>query len=65
MSDDPERSFSAAGNMVTKKRNRLRGDVIEASQCLRNWFGQEQGLFDNEDEIEKHMDVVDSEIIDK
>lgn len=37
MSSEPERIFSLAGLMVTKERNRLGSDTIQAVQCLRNW----------------------------
>lgn len=39
MSDDNERSFSAAKDMITDRRNRLNEDIIEASQCLKQWLG--------------------------
>lgn len=38
MSDDNERSFSAAKDMINDRRNRLCADIIEASQCLRSWL---------------------------
>jgi len=38
MSDEPERIFSLAGCMVTERRNRLKGDAIQAAQCLKNWY---------------------------
>jgi len=39
MSDELERIFSLAGCMVTDRRNRLKGDAIQAGQCLKNWYG--------------------------
>ena len=39
ISDDNERSFSAARNLITYRRNRLMGDLIEATQCLRQSYG--------------------------
>jgi hAT family C-terminal dimerisation region len=33
-----ERIFSSAKLLVTSSRNRLRPDIIEASECLRNWL---------------------------
>ncbi len=39
MSDDNERSFSAAKDMITDRRNRLNEDIIEACQCLKQWLG--------------------------
>ncbi len=38
MSDDNERSFSAAKDMITDRRNRLNKDIIEACQCLKQWL---------------------------
>lgn len=37
MSDEPERIFSLAGLLVTKRRNRLGCNIIEASECLGDW----------------------------
>ena len=34
---DNERLYSTAGDMVTKKRNRLAANTIGAVQCLRQW----------------------------
>ena len=30
-----ERAFSSAGITVSKRRNRLKGDIVEALQCLK------------------------------
>lgn len=37
MSDEPERIFSRLGLMITKRRNRLDQDVIQATTCLYSW----------------------------
>lgn len=37
MSDEPERLFSRLGHMVTKHRNHLKPQTIEATQCLQSW----------------------------
>ena len=34
MSSECERVFSSAGRLVTPLRNRLKEDIIEASECL-------------------------------
>jgi hypothetical protein len=39
MSDDNERSFSSGRDLITYRRNLLISDLIEASQCLRQWYG--------------------------
>lgn len=41
MSSECERVFSSAGRLVTPLRNRLKEDVIEASECLNAWYKQE------------------------
>ena len=54
MSDDPERSFSAARDMITYRRNQLSDDIIEACACLRSWYGppkKEDEMFDKEEAI--------------
>ena len=33
-----EESFSKAGNLITKKRNRLSQSTIQASMCLQSWL---------------------------
>jgi hypothetical protein len=30
-----ERAFSSAGITISKRRNRLKGDIVEALQCLK------------------------------
>jgi len=30
-----ERAFSAAGITITKRRNRLQGDIVEALECIK------------------------------
>jgi hypothetical protein len=37
MSADAERTFSSGGDMVTKKRNRLHADTVNACLCLKQW----------------------------
>jgi len=33
-----ERAFSAAGITISKRRNRLRGDIVEALQFLKSFY---------------------------
>ncbi|KAK5110036.1 hypothetical protein LTR85_001794 [Meristemomyces frigidus] len=79
MSDDNERSFSAGRDLITYRRNGLLSDIIEASQCLRQWLGKPERVrrpndvpmsdFDDEVEIEldyaasKHTDMAEEEPI--
>ena len=57
MSDDPERSFSAARDLITYRRSNLIEDVIQACACLRSWYSQleeDEKAFDNEETILAH-----------
>lgn len=50
-----ERAFSSGGITITKRRNRLKGDVVEALQCLkclirRDLLFRETLSFEPEDE---------------
>ena len=38
MSSDCERVFSQGKLLITGQRNRLKADIIEATQCLRMWL---------------------------
>ena len=38
MSAEPERVFSSAGKLITKERNRLNDDVVEADECQKHWL---------------------------
>jgi hypothetical protein len=42
MSSDCERVFSQCKLMITGQRNRLKPDIIEATQCLRMWLIMEK-----------------------
>jgi len=63
MSDDPERSFSSGRDLITYRRSRLKADIIEATQCLRQSYGPPkpsktakgtlQEAFDQEHEVEE------------
>jgi hypothetical protein len=41
MSAECERVFSSAKRMITDDRNRLREDIIEASEYLNIWYKQD------------------------
>ncbi|KAL6406437.1 hypothetical protein AUP68_09231 [Ilyonectria robusta] len=48
MSDECKHLFSSAKLLLTDCRLRLRMDIIEASECLRAWYGRpERKAFDN------------------
>jgi hypothetical protein len=38
MSAECERVFSSIKKMITPERNRLHKEIIEASECLKNWW---------------------------
>ena len=38
MSAECERVFSSTKELITPERNRLSCDIIEASECLKNWW---------------------------
>jgi hypothetical protein len=40
MSDECERLFSSAKLLLSDQRSRLKMDIIEASECLRAWYGR-------------------------
>jgi hypothetical protein len=50
MSDEPERVFSIAGNLLSRRRQ-LSGEAVEQMLCLRSWqrsgiITLNQGLFE-------------------
>jgi hypothetical protein len=49
MSDDNERSFSAARDMISYRRTCLLPDIIEACQCLKTWLTLKPRIHDDED----------------
>jgi len=59
-----ERAFSSAGIPISKRRNRLKGDVVEALQCIKCIYHNEL-LFQEvqvSSDIEKELD--DAEVVD-
>ena len=64
MSDDAERSFSGARDMISYRRSNLQDDIIEASSCLRNWYGhpsddsEGKEPFDEDQVIEEQYQAV-------
>jgi hypothetical protein len=39
MSDECERLSTSAKVLLSDRRSRIRMDIIEASECLRSWYG--------------------------
>src|SRR5215831_19521081 len=49
MLDECERLFSSVKILLNDRRSRLRMDIIEASKCLRSWYGPpSRKAFDDE-----------------
>lgn len=42
MPPECKKVFSSAGRLVTPLRNRLKKDIIEASECLNAWYKKDQ-----------------------
>ena len=51
MSAECERVFSSTKKLITPERNRLAEDIIEASECLKNWW--DRGLIQRLEDDEK------------
>ena len=59
-----ERAFSLAGITITKRRNRLKGDVVEALQCMKCIYHNELLFREVQvaSDIEKELDA--AEVVD-
>jgi len=59
-----ERAFSAAGITISKRRNRLKGDIVEALKCLKCLLHQDllfrQVTFTAE--IERELDEIEDRL---
>ena len=58
-----ESAFSAAGITISKRRNRLAGDIVEALQCLKSLIHQDLLFRDvvSASEDEKDQDLADQD----
>lgn len=59
-----ERAFSSAGITISKRRNRLKGDIVEALQCIkcmihRNLIFRQDPTISIADEIAEEDDTAD------
>jgi hypothetical protein len=59
-----ERAFSAAGITISKRRNRLKGDIVEALQCLKCMIRRDL-LFREPDIIDLDVDDLEEISVDK
>jgi hypothetical protein len=61
MSAEYEKVFSSTKKLIALERNRLAEEIIEASECLRNWW--DRGLIhqlEEEEAIEDASEVVEA-----
>ena len=74
MSDECERLFSNAKIFLNDRRSRLKIDIIEASECLRAWYGPAPrktfddkaiGRLEGESEKQENKEVEDTGDIDE
>ncbi|KZT38983.1 hypothetical protein SISSUDRAFT_696854 [Sistotremastrum suecicum HHB10207 ss-3] len=62
-----ERAFSSAGITITKRRNRLQGDIVEALQVLKSLYrrnlmkGSDNPTLENEWQLEKNYQEAEQE----
>ena len=57
-----ERAFSSAGITISKRRNRLDGDIVEALQCLKSLNSQDlMPVCNNVADEEKFLDNADQQ----
>lgn len=53
-----ERAFSSAGITITKRRNRLKGDVVEALQFLKCYYRQKYSKSSTE-QVQEDVDLME------
>jgi hypothetical protein len=63
MSAECERVFSSAKKLITPERNRLHKQIIEASECLKNWW--DRGLLQQQPNTPAEDDPEDCELEDE
>jgi hypothetical protein len=58
-----ESTFSATGITTSKRRDRVKGDIVEALQCLRSSVHQDLSFHDviNAAQEEEQLDMADQE----
>jgi hypothetical protein len=59
MSAECERVFSSAKKLITPERNGLHTEIIEASECLKNWW--DRGLIKQRDGAPEDPEMDDCE----
>jgi hypothetical protein len=59
-----ERAFSSAGITISKRRNRLKGDIVEALQCLKCLFHNDLVFREVITASEERSDMEKEELLD-
>src|SRR5271156_1806088 len=59
MSAECERVFSSTKKLITPERNRLHVEIIEVSECLKNWW--DHGLIQQRDYAPEDPNLEDCE----
>ena len=60
LSSEIERVFSSLGLLLTDRRNRLKGSVVEAAECLKSWNKKSFCGFSRYKDIAKVEEMLDS-----
>ena len=59
MSSEIERVFSRSALLLTDRRNRLKEDVIEATECMKSWNVNGPGKLSTHSDIQKVQEQLD------
>jgi hypothetical protein len=60
-----ERAFSSAGITISKRRNRLKGDIVEALQCLKCLYHNELIFREVITALDEKLDMEKDELLDE
>jgi hypothetical protein len=63
MSAECERIFSSTKKLITPERNRMHEQIIEASECLKNWW--DRGLIMRQPHTPEDNDSDDCQVEDE
>jgi hAT family C-terminal dimerisation region len=63
MSAECERIFSSTKKLITPERNRMHEQIIEASECLKNWW--DRGLIMQQPHTPEDNDSDDCQVEDE
>jgi hypothetical protein len=60
-----ERAFSSAGITISKRRNQLKGDIVEALQCLKCLYHNELIFREVITALDEKLDMEKDELLDE